>query len=502
MDQILRKGCLLFAGALVMASGPAFGRDKDVSPAGADEKVARLEALLEAQQQQISNLQRQVSDASTQDADAQRVEAMRDQLRQLLGESEFREQLTSATLQTGYDNGFYIRSADDKFFLRINGRMQFRFTHYGTRATNRYLRPGYQRNDRTGFDVQRLRLTFSGHAYDPNLTYHITLRSEARNAYDTQTHYAWINYRFQDEFQFMAGIFRLASTRAQMTSDANLSFVDRPVPDAVFGLGIGLGVRFWGQLFDKRLDYYLDVVNSLNAAANRTITTDPAEMDNNPAVLFRAVWHAMGDDPGNEFRSQADHANHASPAIDIGFHYAFNEDEGDTRTTRIPFPLPYRFGRGGFGLTSTNGLQIHQFGLDAAIKCNGFSLIGEYWVRSVDPRRAGRRPFTPWWLLTGQGDTTAQHGAYVQMGYFLPIPGLENKLEAVARVGGISALANGQEGTWSYGAGLNYYLEGDKVKLQTDFTKVTEVPISAIDQSLANVNDDALIWRVQLQVGF
>jgi hypothetical protein len=128
--------------------------------------------------------------------------------------------------------------------------------------------------------------------------------------------------------------------------------------------------------------------------------------------------------------------------------------------------------------------------------------VGEYYLRLVDPRRAGRAPFTPWWLLTGQDATTAQHGGYLQLGYLLPIPGLEDKLEAVARVGGISALASGQVGTWEYAAGLNYYIEGHKVKLQTDVTKVTEVPISTSYSSLANVNDDALVWRVQLQVAF
>ena len=58
------------------------------------------------------------------------------------------------------------------------------------------------------------------------------------------------------------------------------------------------------------------------------------------------------------------------------------------------------------------------------------------------------------------------------------------------------------EGTWDYGGGLNYYIQGHKVKIQTDVTKVSEVPISNSQYSLANVNDDALIWRVQLQVAF
>ena len=176
--------------------------------------------------------------------------------------------------------------------------------------------------------------------------------------------------------------------------------------DAVFQLDRGLGVRFWGQLFEKRLDYFLDIVNSFNSTTNRTITPDPAELDNNPGVVFHMIWHALGDNPehdsfdmlSKDFNEQADLARHESPALDVGFHYAFNEDDGDRRTTRIPFPLPRDPGVGGFGLTTTNGLQINQLGLDAAFKYLGFSATTEYIVRLVDPRAAGgTMPWTSWW---------------------------------------------------------------------------------------------------------
>lgn len=175
-------------------------------------------------------------------------------------------------------------------------------------------------------------------------------------------------------------------------------------------------------------------------------------------------------------------------------------DAGDQRTTRIPFPRPDPQGPGGFGLTSTNGLQIHQFGWDAMFKYRGFSASGEYVLRLVDPR--GERPLAPWTQLTGQRDTTAQHGAYVQCGYMLPIPGLERKLEVVGRIGGMSALADGREATWEYAGGVNCYFRGDDVKLPADVTKVSEVPIPSSPHSLANVNDDALIFRVQVQLAF
>jgi hypothetical protein len=493
-----RKPWIVLAAAVTLA--PALAGNPT------DEKVARLEALLNAQQQKINQLERQIGAAGQQNMDQQRVEAMREQIRSVLSEREFRESLMPTMLQAGYDKGFYIRSTDEKFLMKFNGQMQFRWTHYATRSTNRYLRPGQRfRSDRTGFDLQRARFKISGHAYTEDLTYQLVMRADAPDAWDVVVHYAWLNYRMTDEFQIKAGVFRLASTRSQLMDDSKFQFVDRPVTDAVFGSGIGQGIRFWGRLFDKQLDWYLDVVNALNSPGNRTITTDPAEHDNNPAILFRMVWHAMTEDaenPGSEFLTEGDPEMTESPALDFGFGYIYNRDDGDLRTTRIPFPMPRRFRTGGFGLTNTNGVDLHQFNFDTAFKYGGFSLVGEYIVRIVAPHRESGRLQANWVRASGSRADTVQHGAYVQAGYMLPIPGLENQIEWVARVGGVSTLARGQEGTWEYATGFNYYIKGHDVKLQFDMTKVSEVPISDSYSSLANVNDDALIFRVQLQLAF
>jgi hypothetical protein len=390
--------------------------------------------------------------------------------------------------------------------MKFNGAMQFRWTHYGTQSRNRYLLPRLERDDRTGFDINRLRVWLSGNVYSPDLTYYIQLGADASGSYDAALYYAWVNYRFRDEFQMKFGIFDLASTRHTFNDDFAQHFVDRPLFDAVYGLGTGLGVRFWGQLAEKRLEYFVDVVNSTsdgeNVALGRTITNDPAELDSNPAIVAALMWHVMGDNPPNDFLGESDIEFHQSPAIDLGVHYAFNDDQGDRFTTRLPFTLASSPGQGGFGLTNTNGVQFHQLGAHVCGKWLGFSTVAEYAVRVIDPRRAYRTPFTPFSLLTGEESTVAQHGGLVSVGYFLPIPGLEKKLELVGRVGGISTLSEGQEGVWEYAAGLNYYIQGHSVKLQTDITKVYEAPISSPYSSLANVNDSALIFRVQLQVAF
>ncbi len=491
---------VLIVGAAV---GPAFA-DGDAGPgARDDEQVARLEARLTEQQARIEQLEGRLAGTRSQEQEAARVEAMKQQIREVLSEQEFRESLMPSMLQAGYDKGFYLRSSDDNFLMKFNAQMQFRWTHYGVQSRNRYLRPRLHKNDLTGFDLQRLRFKFSGHVYSPDLTYVIHLRSEAPDGYDTRLRDAYVNYRFSDAFQLQAGYFKTAAVQQRLTSSADLQFVDRSMVHAVFDLSRNMGVRFWGMLLDKRLEWYLDVTNSFNGGFNRTITNDPAELDSNPGLAFRLVWHALGDNPGKDLKVESDIDHLESPALNFAFHYAFNDDQSDNGTTEIPFPVPRRAnGVGGFGLTTTNGMQINQFGLASAFKWRGFSARGEYILRILDPRRAGRRPFTPWWLLTGQGDTTVMHGAYLQMGYFLPIPNFERKIELVGRVGGISTQANGVEAAWEYSAGLNYFIHEDKVKLQADVAKVDEVPISDSGASLANVNDQPLIFRVQLQVNF
>jgi hypothetical protein len=490
-------------------AGPVLADDSPSSTA--DANIARLEALLEAQQKKIEALEQQVAAASQADVNAARVEQMRQQIREILSEQEFRESLMPPSVQAGYDKGFYIKSSDEKFLLRFNGRFQFRWTYYATRETNRYTSPGLRRTDRSGFDWQRLRLKFTGHAYSKNLTYLLELETGTSTGFSTELHYAWLNYRALDELQFKFGTFKLASTRTDFASTSVTQFPERPMMNAIFGLGHGTGIRIWGKLFKGKGEYYLDYVNVLNGPARATITTDEDQAtrghDNNPGLVFRTVWSLLKgevlhpEDASGLAQEPSDLAIHTTPDWNAGFHYAYQEDWRDG-TLRIPFARQTFFEDGGFGVTSSQGLQMHQFGIDSGFKYRGFSLTGEYALRLLDVRDAARAPYTPLYLFTGDDQTRTIQGAYVQAGYFLPIPGFERKLEVVGRLGGVSTLSGGEEGTWEYGGGLNYYIDGHRVKLQTDVTKVSEAPIASPKYSLANVNDDALVFRVQLQVAF
>lgn len=475
-----------------------------VEPSAAEARMAELTARLEEQQRKIAELESRANTAANQDTEKARTDALRAQIRSILADGEFRESLMPSTLLSGYDKGFYINSSDGNFSFKVNGQLQFRFTHYGTRSENRYLLPRTRRDDRTGFDITRLRFAFSGHAHEPALTYFFAISQDQGNAYDTRLLYGWMNYKFSDEFQVKLGRYTLAAGRTRMAADSQQQFVDRSMTDAYYSLGDGTGVRFWGQCANKRVEWFLDIHNSTNGPDNRVITNDPSELDGNPAIVGRVIWHALGDDTSQYwFEGDIDHLQ--DPYLGIGMHAAFNEDDGDRQTTRIAFNrsglFPF-FRPGGYGLAPLNGARLWQMGADAMFKWQGFSLSGEYFLRFVDIRQAWDRPFAPLWRLTGEESTTNSMGAFVQAGYFLPIPEHEKKFEAVARIGGMRTNVGGGEGSWEYSVGLNYYIKGHWMKLQTDVTKIYEMPISDSDSSLANVNDDGLIWRVQMQVLF
>ncbi len=468
------------------------------------ERLEALQQRLERSLAETDALSTRLAGYSARGADDLRDEIVRAQLREILADPEFGGKLAAPGASAGYDGGFYIRSADNQFTLKLCGQLAARYTYANIGHRNRDLRPRMERDDRSGFDLPRARLAISGTIFDERLTYFMETTLDSSEDYDWRVLIEYVNYRFADELQVQMGTFKLASVPSFMRATTNMSFTDLSTYTYAHLLGYGTGFRVWGRTLDDHLEYFLDIANSFTGQRNRTITTDPAELDGNPAIVARLNWYVLGDQPKTDFTLESDLPNHESPAWKLGMHYGFNDDEGDRRTLTLFAPTRDSIfdSRGGFEAVRSTGLQIHQFGWDTHFKYRGWSLLGEYTLRIVDPRRAGRSPFAPWWLLAGEDSTTVQHGAYVQTGYLLPIPGLENKIELLARVGGMAAVAEGHEGVWEYAAGVNYYIHSNSMKLQADVTKVYEAPIRSAGASLPNVNDDALIWRVQLTTSF
>lgn len=477
----------MLAAVLVAACGSAALGQENVG-----DRVNQLESMVQAQQQQIAALQQQLAQQQTAGVEQMRVEEIKRVVQELFRDPEFRDQLP---LNAGYDKGFFIRSGQD-FLLKINGLMQARYLFYGRDGGNRDVNSvlyGTHQGDRSGLDFNRIRLGFSGYVWDPNFTYRIELKADGTD--DVALQYAWVNYKFIDPAQLRVGVFKLPFGRQETNSVSGLQFVDRSLANEVFNIGRSMAVMLHGSVLDKRVDYGVAISNGFRNNFDGPDEEDAFnELDTNPGISARAVWHAMYDNLGKDFLSESDIEYHKKPALDFGASFAWNADRGDRRNVLLPFQIPdaVRVGPGGYDISSAYQTNITQFGLDAAFKYLGFSTQAEYFLRMVDNKSS----ISPWFLNTGDSGTIHQQGGYWQAGYFI----VPQKVELVARLGGIWDF--GGDNMWEYAGGVNYYIRGNNLKLQADVTAINELPVRSNRVEFINQNDDIVMFRLQLQAAF
>ena len=379
------RGCGLAAlAALLLVTGTsvAFGQDDSVSA----DRMNQLESMVKAQQEQIAGMQQQLAVRQAGGVEQMRVEEIKRVVQELFRDPSFRDQLP---LNAGYDGGFFIRSGQD-FMLRINGMMQARYvfdciSNDKNRDHNSTLYGTDVGNDRSGMEFNRLRLAFSGYAWDPNFTYRIELKADDSDA--VSIYYAWMNYRFAEAASLRVGLYKLPFGRQETTSDQRLLLADRSMSNEVFTVGRAMGVMLYGGLFDRRLDYYASISNGFKTNLTPIDNPDASnQLDTNPALTARTVYHAMYDQLGKDFEGEPDLEYHKKPALDFGASFAWNPNRGDATSTSLPFSIPdaVRAGPGGYDLASPINTNICQFGLDAAFKYLGFSTQAEYFLRLVE----------------------------------------------------------------------------------------------------------------------
>jgi hypothetical protein len=95
-------------------------------------------------------------------------------VKDVIADAETRTSLQQTAATSGYDNGFFIGSADGNFKLKINALEQIRWTYNNRNAEqdgNATQTVANQPNTEWGFENRRTQLTFSGNVVDPSFTY-------------------------------------------------------------------------------------------------------------------------------------------------------------------------------------------------------------------------------------------------------------------------------------------------------------------------------------------
>lgn len=397
-----------------------------------------------------------------------------------------------AGFEAGYDKGFVIRTkdpekADEAFEMRINGRIQFRYTLFDRTkdewvdGTGR-VRPIQNRSD---FEIERARLTFSGYALSPKLQYFINLDGDTDDAHRIVLHDMWFNYDFNRYFNLHIGKAMVPGSRDWLNGSTRTRFADRSLTTTFFRPDRSIGIFSTGEPIDN-LYYEVQVANGI-----ATSDLEFGDIDKNFAFSSTMFW----DPWGNYGKGYVDLEWHENVAALVGTSFTYAGVQGrDVAGLPSQEFFALRLANGSRvieeGLfapgVTVSSLDFYLWAIDAAVKWQGFSANSEFFFR---------------WLEDLQGDgpipdnSVYNYGFYYEMGYMFIPERFDFNVRTSQILGDLGYAAE-------YAAGVNYYILGTQnIKLASDLTRVANSPTSNSGPGY-RPGDSGWMWRVQMQIAF
>lgn len=242
----------------------------------------------------------------------QRADQIKALVQDVLADADTRASLLDTGMTAGWNEHFFLASADGRFLLTLEGLEQIRWVmnHHDSVP---FASPGLD-NDawRSGIENTRTQLTFSGHVFSDNIEY--LVRGEfLRNGGSEFLLDAWVRYLFSDKFSVRFGQFKLPFNREELVGDGLGLAVERSLLNETISprrsQGIELeyldAVNRWDLSFEDGSSASL---GGLTGAA--TVGTVWSAQDTEWAVtsryerLLAGTWDQFADmtsPPGDEF---------------------------------------------------------------------------------------------------------------------------------------------------------------------------------------------------------
>ena len=189
-------------------------------------QIAELRAQLAAVQAQAGN------NTLTEE----RANEIKSIVRDTLADADTRTSLQGGGAMAGYDNGFFMSSADGNFKLKMGVLEQVRYVWQ------------FDNNDTMGFENRRTQLAFGGNMFDPSWTYNVVFNY---SPYTTQYGEfddlmeladASITKSMDGGLAITAGQFRTPFTRATLVGDGKQLMADYSPTDYNFTAGYQQGI--------------------------------------------------------------------------------------------------------------------------------------------------------------------------------------------------------------------------------------------------------------------
>ncbi len=294
------------------------------------------------------------------------------------------------------------------------------------------------------------RLYFGGHAFTRDFTYLVQLALAPRDYRDGATspvYDAYIDYKWKRDLSFKLGQYFVPFDRLRTIREFALQMADRPRVVSELTLDRDVGLTLYSDHFlgkDSIVAYRLGAFGGggMNLATGKQ-----------PGVLAvgRLELRPLGAIDDDQ---EGDLTHHERPGLALGVAGAANWNTNRQRSTT--------------GATFAAGVtDYYQFAADLVFKWHGFAFEAEYVMRGASSDViVSTDPTVP------NDYTQSGQGWILQASYDLPI-----NLEFVGRLSELYArpgtdpafasliAATGQE----LGGGINYYLNGHKLKVQADY---------------------------------
>ncbi len=350
-----------------------------------------------------------------------------------------------------YDNGFVLRTNDNRFSLAINGLVQARYTL--DLPSNKYTG-----KDNQGFDLALGRLFFSGTAFDPNLSYFFFYQSSTLNNNNTvQTIDWWGKYQLGN-LGIKAGRILPQFSRQFYTDIGKYLFMDLQQPEYAFSLQRTPGIELnWKSGKWTSSVTIANSVRALDSVSQQNVGTKLAGIGRIVYDVLEPYTYVQESVPDDVDK----------PQLSVGVAAGYNPVDANS------------------GLQNTiAGMDTYTFTGDIGYRRNLLSTEGAFfWRKDYDSHSP----------IPGTANSN-NNGWYWQAGYYL----LPKHLELAGTVNQVSF---DHQFTSSYknetvgSVGLNYYFYDHHFKLQTDYSRIS-------GENWLNNNLEDNRFRLQGQVYF
>ncbi len=462
----------MLAGASL--AGTAMGAASSTAPATTSTMTpAQVQAELQSLQAQVAALKAKEQKTSDSVQSAAQVKAI---VQEVLSNSKMQSQYMDHQLQAGYDNGFYIRTADKAFNLTINGYLQFRYSYAGVEGHA----PETNYNT-SGFNFRRARLILSGNAFT-NFIYCISgdFQTGISNATAGNNNAfaildTWAGYKFAPSIVVRAGSMLVPFTHVEYFSSGT-EFPDFAVCEAPFDPVRSDAIDLEGTLVPHTFNYEIQLNNGSTSQDNGNVGPG-GHFGNRPAVYGRINFAQGGHI--SDFNDSPDLEWHKHFAWLLGAAAGYESQNPFASFTPGSTTAPA-------GIGTLNG-NLARFTVDAHAKYRGFAFNSAVYAQNIDS--------APGTSLVNTGHSSLfETGYYLEAGYFL----VPHQWEVAGRYGELLYNRTNQhqyEGT----VGLNYYIFGENAKIQAAVTYVQDAQYTNSNLGTSAGSND---WIGQIQFQF